>query len=120
MVAFAGIAKDLVKGVFEQVLDIVALEETGMAQHHRRHGMRLKGPAQDGVVLERLFRQPAAGNQLDELAAEIAMLRALDVLGETALELLRRSGGDRCRPVRHGFNPCRYSRRPSGASAALR
>jgi len=79
VVALARQAEDLVVGVFQQVLDVVALEEGGVGQHHRRVGVRLERPAQHRVVLERLPGQRPARQVFEQRRAQIAVLGALGI-----------------------------------------
>src|SRR5262245_8083317 len=82
VVALPGEAKDLVVGVLEQMLDVVALEKRGVRQHHRRSRVRLERPALDRVVLQRRLRQLATRQRLEEGRPEIAVLGAVGILDQ--------------------------------------
>ena len=89
MVALARQPEDLVVRVLEQVLDVLALEERGVRQHHRRVGVRLERPAQHGVVLQRFLRQLAAREIEQQLRAEIAVLGPVGVGDQVPRQLAR-------------------------------
>jgi len=53
---------DLVIGVFQQMVNILAAHIGGVAQHHLGFGMGLKGPAHQGEILQCRLGQFSRGD----------------------------------------------------------